>query len=101
MDLERIGRIFHALSDGTRLRIVGMLADGEHCVCDLTGALDAAQSRLSFHLRTLRMAGVVRDRREGRWVFYSLVPEAFEVMESFLADARPAAGWPDGGGCCG
>jgi ArsR family transcriptional regulator len=54
-----------------------MLRDGEHCVCDLQSALDAAQSRLSFHLRVLKEAGLVTDRKEGRWSYYSLVPEAF------------------------
>jgi ArsR family transcriptional regulator len=91
-DLTQVARWFHALSDETRLRIVGMLADGEHCVCDLTDALDAAQSRLSFHLKTLKTAGVVRDRKEGRWVYYSLNPEVLGAMADFAAQARPAQG---------
>ena len=95
-DLAQVARWFHALSDETRLRIVGMLADGEHCVCDLTDALDAAQSRLSFHLKTLKTAGVVRDRKEGRWVYYSLNPDVLGAMADFAAQARPAEG---AGGC--
>ena len=63
-------RRFHALADETRLRIIDRLRDGEECVCNLTGPLDIAQSRLSFHLRTLKDAGLVRDRRAGRWVYY-------------------------------
>ncbi len=58
-DLARAARWFHALSDETRLHIVWLLAGGERCVCDLQEALDAAQSRLSFHLKTLREAGLV------------------------------------------
>ncbi|HEX5725880.1 MAG TPA: metalloregulator ArsR/SmtB family transcription factor [Longimicrobiaceae bacterium] len=97
-DLAQVARWFHALSDETRLRIVGMLAGGERCVCDLQGALAAAQSRLSFHLKTLREAGLVVDRREGRWNYYSLDPAALETLRDFLGDARPRA---HGGGCLG
>lgn len=88
-DLAQVARWFHALSDETRLRIVGMLAEGERCVCDLTDALDAAQSRLSFHLKTLKTAGVVRDRKEGRWVYYSLDPEVLDAMAGFAMHAKP------------
>src|SRR2546425_10986215 len=68
----RAARWFHALSDETRLEIVELLSHGERCVCDLQDALDASQSRLSFHLRTLREAGPVTDRRGGGWVYYAL-----------------------------
>ena len=71
-------RRFHALADETRLRIVDRLRDGEECVCNLTGPLDIRQSLLSFHLRTLKDAGLVRDRREGRWVYYSLDLDALD-----------------------
>jgi ArsR family transcriptional regulator len=83
--------VFHALSDETRLCLVGLLSSGERCVCDLTGALETGQSRLSFHLRTLKEAGLVRDRREGRWVYYSLVPEAFDGLEGALACLTPSS----------
>jgi ArsR family transcriptional regulator len=59
---------FHALSDETRLEIVRLLSHGERCVCELQDVLSAAQSRLSFHLRVLKDAGIVTDRRDGRWV---------------------------------
>lgn len=77
LDLPRAARLFHALSDETRLGIVAMLGDGERCVCELQDALGAAQSRLSFHLKVLKEAGLVTDRKEGRWSYYALVPEAF------------------------
>lgn len=101
-DPARIARLFHALSDETRLEIVRLLAKGERCVCELTGAMDAAQSRLSFHLRTLREAGLVSDRRAGRWVYYSLVPEALEELaETALALKPSAEAWSSREGCCG
>jgi ArsR family transcriptional regulator len=86
-------QLFHALSDETRLGILAMLRGGERCVCDLQDDLDAAQSRLSFHLRKLKEAGVVSDRRDGRWVYYSLVPEALDDMRSFLGEMKPREGW--------
>jgi len=79
---------FHALSDVTRLQILDLLRRGECCVCDLTEQLDAAQSRLSFHLRTLKDAGLVTDRREGRWVHYALRVEALEELEAVLERLR-------------
>lgn len=84
----QLTRLFHALSDETRLQILDMLRAGEHCVCELTGALGAQQSRLSFHLRTLKEAGLVADRRAGRWSYYALRPEALEAMEELLARYR-------------
>lgn len=101
-DLARVARWFHALSDETRLGIVRQLSGGERCVCDLQSELDAAQSRLSFHLKTLRDAGLVVDRKEGRWNYYSLDPEALEAMRDFLGAAAPrehAGGCQ--GACCG
>jgi ArsR family transcriptional regulator len=92
--------LFHALYDETRLEIVRRLASRERCVCELTDAMDAAQSRLSFHLKTLKTAGIVSDRREGRWVHYSLNPEVLESMGAFLTDLREARGWEPEGGCC-
>ncbi len=89
--LSRLARVFHALSDETRLCVVAMLRDGERCVCDLTAALGAGQSRLSFHLKTLKDAGVVQDRREGRWAYYSLVPGALGGLDDAIAELSPAA----------
>ena len=88
---ERAIELFHALSDETRLEIIELLRKGERCVCELTDTLDAAQSRLSFHLRVLKDAGVVRDRKDGRWVHYELVPDAFEEVETLVSEMKPRA----------
>ena len=82
-DRRRLARLFHALSDETRLGLVQQLLRGEQCVCNLTVALDAGQSRMSFHLKTLKDAGLVSDRRDGRWVYYALLPEALSELGSF------------------
>jgi ArsR family transcriptional regulator len=86
---DRAIELFHALSDETRLEIIELLGKGERCVCELTDTLDAAQSRLSFHLRVLKDAGIVRDRKDGRWVHYELDPEAFDEMESLVSGLKP------------
>jgi ArsR family transcriptional regulator len=78
-ELAATARLFHALSDETRLSLLQMLRGGERCVCELQDQLDAAQSRLSFHLKVLKDAGLVRDRKDGRWSYYSLVPETLGV----------------------
>jgi len=88
---ERAIELFHALSDETRLEIIELLRKGERCVCELTDTLDAAQSRLSFHLRVLKDAGIVRDRKDGRWVHYELDLDAFEEVETLVADMKPRA----------
>ncbi|MDZ7779968.1 MAG: metalloregulator ArsR/SmtB family transcription factor [Gemmatimonadota bacterium] len=95
---------FQAVGEGTRVRILQLLASGERCVCELQGDLDVAQSRLSFHLKKLKDAGLVRDRRDSRWVYYSAVPEALEEMRAFLGDVTPTETWrpaPEGRvSCC-
>ena len=78
------GQVFHALSDPTRLELIQRLAGGEQCVCDLTDALKTGQSRLSFHLKVLKEAGLIRDRREGRWMYYALNEEAFEETAELI-----------------
>ncbi|MGH7593924.1 MAG: ArsR/SmtB family transcription factor [Gemmatimonadales bacterium] len=97
-NLERSAERFHALSDPTRLRIIGMLGSGERCVCELMADLDAAQSRLSFHLRVLKEAGFVEARRDGQWMYYSLRPEVIgELVETLT---MPAPVWKHAAKCC-
>ena len=101
IDRGRAGRLFHALSDQTRLQILERLRAGERCVCDLTGALDAAQSRLSFHLKVLKDSGLVTDRREGRWMYYTLNRETLgdltDLVEALAASPTPLE---RKNGCC-
>lgn len=98
---QRLVAVFHALSDETRLAIVKRLSGGERCVCDLQDLLDAAQSRLSYHLKTLKEAGLIADRREGRWVHYSLVPGALDAVAGFVQDTEAAAQEWHASECCG
>src|SRR5438105_5764661 len=96
----RHARLFHALSDPTRLQLVGMLAGGERCVCELTDETGAAQSRLSFHLKTLKSAGLVTDRRAGRWIYYSLSEAALEQMHDVIASLRERVSSQANKECC-
>ncbi len=110
--------LFQLLSDSTRLRcLLLMQAEGELCVCELTHALNLSQPKVSRHLAMLRDAGVVRDRRQGQWIYYRLPADlsgwAMQVIEAtangvggqaLFADDRAAlaamANRP-GAGCCG
>jgi len=65
-------KFFRALADTTRLRILGLLAVREMCVCEVMIALELTQPTASHHLRILENIGLVKDRKEGKWVFYSL-----------------------------
>jgi ArsR family transcriptional regulator len=75
LDVRSFSRLFKALGDETRLRIVALLAHGELCVCHLEEALQVSQPKVSRHLAILRAAGVVEDRRNGSWVYYRLLKQ--------------------------
>lgn len=72
-----------ALSDETRLKILAYLEAGELCVCELFGALKMPQSTVSHHLFLLQIAGLVRSRKQGRWVLYSINHDVFDRCNPF------------------
>jgi ArsR family transcriptional regulator, arsenate/arsenite/antimonite-responsive transcriptional repressor len=101
IDTARAAALFHALADETRLQVLGMLFQGERCVCEMTAALDMAQSKLSWHLKTLSDAGIITGRRVGRWNYYSLNPETLSETQSLLEGIETMARRaPTGSGCC-
>jgi len=68
--------VLSALAEPTRLEAMRLLADGStHCVCELMQKLGATQSRMSRHMRVLKQAGLVVDRRDAQWVRYRINPE--------------------------
>ncbi len=80
-DAERIGELFSLLADPTRVRILHALSmSPELCVCDIAFLVEVSQSAVSHQMRTLRAAGVVARRKEGRTMFYSLSDEHVRVM---------------------
>jgi ArsR family transcriptional regulator len=78
---------FRALGDPTRMRILDLLTGGERCVCDVGDHMKIPQPLLSHHLKTLREAGFVIARKEGRWMYYRLDPERLEACRCVLEDA--------------
>jgi ArsR family transcriptional regulator len=70
--MQDILNIYKALSDETRLKILKLLEHGELCVCHIVAAFDTIQPKVSFHLGVLRDAGLIKDRRQGKWIHYSL-----------------------------
>ncbi|MCJ8283498.1 MAG: metalloregulator ArsR/SmtB family transcription factor [Rivularia sp. ALOHA_DT_140] len=77
---------FHALSEPLRFKVLQLLKHREICVCDLCDILNVSQSKLSFHLKTLKEANLVCARQEGRWIYYSLNQPQFDVLEQHLAE---------------
>jgi ArsR family transcriptional regulator, arsenate/arsenite/antimonite-responsive transcriptional repressor len=82
--IRSLTKLFRALGDETRLRIVALLSHGELCVCHLEKALDLSQPNVSRHLGILRAAGVVDGRRDGSWMYYSLATQEHEAVKSML-----------------
>jgi ArsR family transcriptional regulator, arsenate/arsenite/antimonite-responsive transcriptional repressor len=70
--LKELINVFKALSDETRLRILKLLERGELCVCDVVAALDMVQPRVSFHLRVLKKAALLKGRKQGKWMHYKI-----------------------------
>ncbi len=85
LQAEQARALLKALADPLRLQVIEALAGGERCVCELTADLGLAQSKLSFHLRVLREAGLLADRQQGRWIYYRLRPEALDDLRAWLA----------------
>jgi ArsR family transcriptional regulator, arsenate/arsenite/antimonite-responsive transcriptional repressor len=74
--------IFKALSDETRLRILKLLEHGELCVCDMVAAFDMIQPKVSFHLSVLKQAGLLKDKKDGKWMRYSI--DDSDLFKRFL-----------------
>ena len=79
---------FHALSDPLRIQVLKLLGTQELCVCELCENLSVTQSKLSFHLKTLKEAGLVHARQDGRWIYYTLNLVQFVILEQYLAEYR-------------
>ncbi len=83
-ELRELADLLKSMADETRLVILTMLQDGEMCVCEIMEGLPVSQPAVSHHLRTLRQAGLINDRRQGKWIYYSLNHEAFEFAATLL-----------------
>ncbi|WP_240375607.1 ArsR/SmtB family transcription factor [Bacillus piscicola] len=93
LQVEQAASVLKLLGDKTRLTMVGLLFHRECCVCEFVEILDMSQPSVSQHLRKLRDAGLVKERRKGQWIFYSLHKgsDVFPLLESlftFLPDQQ-------------
>lgn len=80
--------LFQALADGYRVQVIELLRDQELCACDIAKHLGISQSKLSFHLKTLRESGVIEGRQEGKWIYYRLNLQQFIILEQYIAEFR-------------
>ncbi|MEM6254170.1 MAG: metalloregulator ArsR/SmtB family transcription factor [Cyanobacteria bacterium P01_D01_bin.156] len=85
MDKQPVLLGFHALSEPLRIQIVNLLQNGELCVSEICQELSLPQSKISFHLKTLKDSGLLMLRRQGRRAYYSLNAEQFHLLEEFLS----------------
>jgi ArsR family transcriptional regulator len=90
--LDSLEGVFKALADRTRLRIVGLLVNGEICVCHIHDSLGLPQPTVSRHLAYLRRAGLVATRKEGLWVHYRLTHSADAVLAAVMSAVAHAVG---------
>jgi ArsR family transcriptional regulator len=91
-DAQSLARVFKALADPARLRLVSLIAaqrDGEACTCELIEPLGLSQPTVSHHLRVLREAGLLSRERRGQWVYYRIVPEQLAAVRLAL-DPSPS-----------
>ena len=119
--VDRLVALGRALSDPIRVRMLSMMAEGRSCcdfsasgvpveegeegicVCEFEEAFSMGQSKVSYHVKKLKDAGLVREERHGKWTFYSLDREAASGLLGDAADyllAAPEKRSAVGGGCC-
>jgi ArsR family transcriptional regulator len=88
-----LAKVFKALGDPVRLRLLSMIASregGEVCVCEMTPAFDLSQPTISHHLKLLRQAGLIDCERRGTWVYYWVLPGVLDKLAGFLTTPRAA-----------
>lgn len=83
-EIEEMSEIFKLLGDKTRLTILALLQERELCVCELVDILQTSQPNVSQHIRKLKTGGLVRERRQGQWIHYSLNLSSHPYLEEIL-----------------
>ena len=83
--MDELNQLGQAIADSTRIRILVALLRSELCVCELVDALEISQSTLSSHLQVLRQTGMVRTRKEGRWIYYYLEKRKAALMNALFS----------------
>lgn len=96
-DAQELARMFKALGDPTRVRLLSMIAaqsDGKACVCDLTEPVGLSQPTVSHHMKQLVDAGLVTREQRGKWAYYAIVPEILTMLSAALDPQTLGAGAP-------
>jgi ArsR family transcriptional regulator, arsenate/arsenite/antimonite-responsive transcriptional repressor len=99
VEVHQAARVFAALADPARLRVLAVLADAQRCVCDIQSAAPMAANLLSYHLRTLREAGLIEGTRRGRFIDYRVTANAATLIGGALTTAGFAAAVDQPAGC--
>jgi ArsR family transcriptional regulator len=105
-DLAELSAMLRVLADENRLRILNLLTKQETCVCDVMTQLNLTQPLASHHLGVLKQAGLVRDRREAQWIYYSIDPDRLADLNARylalldVANLAPEAAWGAGRHVC-
>lgn len=84
---DRLARVFRALGDRHRVRLVSLIAaaeGGEACICDLTGPVGLSQPTVSHHMKQLVEAGLVTREQRGKWAYYRIIPETMTALSEIL-----------------
>ena len=95
-----VSLICKALSDSNRLEIVQMLSEGEKCGCKLLERFEITQPTLSHHMKILVEAGMVNDRKEGKWHYYSLNTQTFSSFKKYIEKLGSKSSSEESCGCC-
>ena len=84
LDNAMARKLLKALSEPLRLQIIESLLGGELCVCDIINEIGLAQSKISFHLKVLKDAGLITDRQTGRWVYHQLNIDSLNSLQDWI-----------------
>lgn len=84
--MKNLAEIFKAMGDPVRLEMINLLLGKEMCVCDILAAFNLSQPNVSHHLKILKHVGLVNDKREGKWVYYSLNAEVIGLVQEILQE---------------
>ena len=84
IDSDQFIGIMESLSDPIRINILELMMGGEICVCDIVKVTGLSQSKISYHIKILKDSGLISDRQEGRWVYYSLNKESLFLIKEWI-----------------
>lgn len=84
MDNQKIAKVFKAFCDEQRIKILQLLSSGEKCACKLLEEINITQPTLSHHMKILCDSGIVRGRKEGKWMYYSISSEGVTLARRYF-----------------